>query len=125
MRNTPYVELMRRFLKPGEVLCNCSKSFHDSHLPACNHGCSAAQIMSGEELAARVLVAVDKKSRSECTGTLKTQADGSLRCDECGLSVASIASRLREARGLSGRPASADFDLPAPNDNIDGAGHGE
>jgi hypothetical protein len=46
---------MRQFLKPGEVLCNCSKSFHQAGEPDCKNGCSAACIMSGEELAARVL----------------------------------------------------------------------
>jgi hypothetical protein len=99
MRNTPYVELMRRFLKPGEVLCSCGKSFGEpfggGRTPLCRNGCDAAQIMSGEELAARVL-----RQLGPPFG-------------------------LRKARALSGRPASADFDLPAPNDNIDGVGHGE
>jgi hypothetical protein len=102
MRNTPYVELMRRFLKPGEVLCNCSKSFHQAGEPDCKHGCSAACIMSGEELAARVLSAFEAASQ------VKAESDR-WRLD---------ALKLREARALSGRPASADLDPPTPNDNI-------
>jgi len=97
MRNTPYVELMRRFLKPGEVICNCSRAFHQADEGFCKGGCPALQLMSGEELAARILDAIGYPP----------------------------VRQLREARALSGRPASADFDLPAPNDNIDGTGHGE
>jgi hypothetical protein len=58
---------MRRFLKPGDVLCSCERSFHvnkwgvvpPSEFLTCPSGCAAAQVMSGEELAARVMALIN------------------------------------------------------------------